>query len=150
MIIRCFSACKRYQRCTKCQMILLPLYIHTKQWQSKFSHEMIFKRGEGRKDEEKNQRGILPRRKGRLDAVGAVPGACDVGNNLVPPPLSPMQAGPSSPNFHGSPPLVFAAAWAHPFIPSGTEPMRPWLSLSYWLIKSELLWAMAPLPLSFL
>ena len=95
----------------------------------------------------KNQWSIALR-KGKLDAVVAAPGACDVGNNLVPPPLSPMQVGPSSPNFHESPPLVFAAAWAHP---SGTEPMRvrPWFSRSTifflsFLLANQKRTAMAP------
>jgi hypothetical protein len=66
-------------------------------------------------------------------------GACDVGNNFVLPPMSPLQAGPISPNFHASPTIVFAAASSRDPHQS-VQPIAV-SSLALVLLKSVLLWA---------
>jgi len=60
----------------------------------------------GRKKPFQQEREEREKKKMMMTAWWRARGACDVGNNFVPPTLSPMQAGPSSPNFHASATIV--------------------------------------------
>ena len=154
MIIRCFSACKRYQRCPKCQMILLPLYIYI--YKAMAIEVLVmkwFSSGERGERMKKKPTGHFASNKGKVGCGGGGPGCLWCGQQPSTAPIEPNAGGPQQPKLSRVTTTRFRCSvgpslryWANES-ETMAFPVHHFLSLSYWLIKSVLL---CPPALSFI